>query len=69
MWLIDPKTKELSVSLTMVVTSGVLCVIGAGLEMAGVVNGTSILFEMFMAACGLYFGRRFSGSKGQTLDK
>lgn len=69
MWIIDPKTKEPSISLTMVVVMGVLCIIGAGLEMSGVVKSTSILMELFLTSCGLYFGRKFTGSKGQILEK
>jgi hypothetical protein len=69
MWIIDPKTKEKSVSLTFVVITSVLCCIAAGLEMAGVVKSTSILMELYMSSCGLYFGRKFTGTKGQVIEK
>lgn len=69
MWIKDPKSKEESVSLTLVVIAGILCVIGAGLEMSGIVKSTSILMELYLSSCGLYFGRKFTGSKGQILEK
>jgi len=69
MWIIDPRTKEPSVSLTMVVINGVICLIAAGLEMSKVIESTSILMELYLTACGLYFGRKFTGSQGQTLEK
>lgn len=68
MWIEDPKTKEPSISLTIVVITGILCLIGAGLEMGGVVKSTSMLMELYLTACGLYFGRKFTGAKG-SLEK
>jgi hypothetical protein len=68
MWIIDPKTKEASVSLTILMVSFVVCVVSSGLEMAGVIKSTSMSFEMFGAASGLYFGRRWGSAKGQSID-
>ena len=69
MWVNDPVTGKPSVSLTLLVIAATICVIAEGLEMAGVVKTTSMSYEMFATACGLYFGRRFSSSKGAVLDK
>lgn len=70
-YLIDPKTKEPSVSLTMLTISFVSLLIGCGLEMTGVIKNTSMLGELFYANTALYFSRRFSvGNKsfGTTDD-
>lgn len=66
----DPKQKEPSVSLTMLLVSFIVVLIAAGLEMAGKVKGTSITLELFWGTCGLYFGRRFNiGGKQIGIDK
>lgn len=67
-WVTDPTTKEPSVSLTMVVIAGSFCLVSASLEMFDLVKTTSIAFEMFGAACGLYWGRKFTSAKGSSLD-
>lgn len=69
MWVLDPATGKPSVSLTMLVVCATICVIAEALEMSGLIKTTSMSYEMFATACGLYFGRRFSSSKGTTLDK
>lgn len=56
----DPKQKEPSVSLTMLLISFIIVLIAAGLEMAGKVKGTSVTLELFWGTAGLYFGRRTS---------
>ncbi len=66
-WLVDPKTKKVSVSLTMLVISFAALLIGCGLEMAEVTKSTSVLVEIFYANVALYFGRRFS-FKGQAFS-
>ena len=69
LWLIDPKTKESSVSLSMLVITFVTTLVAAGLHMTGKVTDTSILTEMFYANCALYFGRRFSVGKISTSSE
>lgn len=68
-WVKDPKTGELSVSLTLVVVFALVSLFGMFLEMSGVTNNTSMCFEMFGAACGLYFGRKYTSAKGSILEK
>ena len=68
-WMDDPKTKEPSVSLTMLVVSFTGVLIAAGLHMADIVKDTSIMTEIFYANVALYFGRRFSmGGKTFSSD-
>lgn len=63
-WMDDPKTKEPSVSLSMLVLSFAGVLVAACLHMADVVKDTSVMTEIFYANVALYFGRRFSvGSK------
>lgn len=59
MWIKDPKDKSKSVSLTLLVASFVGLLIASGLEIAGVVETTSGLSELFYSTVALYFGRRF----------
>jgi uncharacterized membrane protein YhhN len=69
MWIKDPKSKEDSVSLTLLMTTFVICMVATALEAASIIHTTSMAFEMFGAASGLYFGRKFTGSKNQVIDK
>lgn len=68
-WIKDPKSKEDSVSLTLLITTFGICMIATGLEAAGVIKTTSMAFEMFGAASGLYFGRKFTSSKNQLIGE
>ena len=67
-WIVDPKTKEGSVSLTMLVISFIGVMVASGLEMSGKVENTSILMETFYASAGLYWGRKFQGKTGNILE-
>jgi len=69
LWVNDPKTGEASVSLTLVILSAGLLTIAMSLEMIGIIRSTSMTFEFFGAACGLYWGRKFTSAKGQVIDK
>lgn len=62
-YLKDPKTKEESVSLTLLVVSAALLIVAGGLEMFGVISNTSIFDMFFYSNAGLYFGRRVKLSK------
>lgn len=68
-WVKDPKTSEPSVSLTLVVVFSLVALFGMFLEMTELVKNTSMSFEMFGAACGLYFGRKYTSAKGGVLEK
>ena len=69
-WINDPKLKEPSISLTLMLISFTLVVTGCILEMLGKVKGISSLPELFYATAGLYFGRRFNiGGKVIGQDK
>lgn len=59
-FVIDPKTKEESVSLTFAVVLTVAALAAAFLEMSGLVKNTSIILELTLGSWTLYFGRRFS---------
>ena len=59
-WILDPKTKEPSVSLTLLVLSSLIFVVTMGLEMFDVIQKTSMTFEFFGSSAALYFGRRIS---------
>lgn len=59
-WIIDPKHKVESVSLTMLVIAFVLIITGGILQIFKIVESTSILMEVFVTCCALYFGRNFS---------
>lgn len=67
-WVKDPKSGDSSVSLTIVVIMTLVCLFGMALEITGVTNNTSMSFEMFGAACGLYWGRKWTSSKGASLE-
>jgi len=60
LWLSDPKTKEPSVSLSMLVLTFVGTLAAASLHMAGKVENVSCMTELFYANVALYFGRRFT---------
>lgn len=67
----DPKDNKPSVTLTMMIASFALCLIGSALEMFGFVKSTSMLMEMFMTTSAIYLGRRTSwlnGSKNVKID-
>lgn len=68
LWIQEPKTKEPSTSLTLVVLSALILIVAIGLEMSGLVKNTSMCFEFFGASCGLHFGNRFISSKGNTIE-
>ena len=57
-----------SVTLTLLIASFAALLIGAGLEMAGIIKSTSILPELFYANAALYAGRKFQGKSGSNLD-
>lgn len=66
MWLIDPKTKEKSVTLTLLFLSFLL-VIGAIIcQIIGKVDSTSVSLELFYACLANYFGRKFDFKRVKT---
>lgn len=75
-WMIDPKTKEASVSLTILIISLILLIIAGGLQVAKVVESVSIFPEMFYSSLALYFGRKmnvsnklFSSEKAEQVEQ
>lgn len=71
-FLRDPRTKEPSVSLTMMVTTFLFCLLGlvntaSHSKLLGDLDETSA-FNLFMATAALYFGRNLTGSNGSKLD-
>lgn len=70
LWISDPKTKEPSVSLSMLVLTFVATLVAAALNMAEIVKDTSCMTELFYANVALYFGRRFTvGGKTASSEK
>lgn len=69
LWLNDPKDKLPSVSLSLLMFSFVALIIASVLHMTGKINETSSLTELFYACGGLYFGRKFQGKSGNSLEK
>lgn len=63
MWIKDPKTSKRSVSLTMLIVTGILCIAGAVTQMMGKIDSTSLLAELFYTSAALYGGRRLKFSK------
>lgn len=69
LWLQDPKTKEKSVSLSLMVVSFVALLVASTFHLSGLVQNTSSLTELFGICTSLYFGRRWSNSKdGNSLE-
>jgi hypothetical protein len=67
LFIVDPKTNERSVSLTLMLCSFIIAVVAASLDMAGVVKSTSVSLELFWGTSALYFGRKWS-ARGQEID-
>lgn len=66
-WIIDPKTKEESISLTlMLVTFLIVSVLGV-LESLEKVKSTGPFVEILLSFIALYFGRRMT-FKGQSYS-
>lgn len=67
-WPIDPKTKEPSVSLAILVVSTLLMVVAVGLSLAGISKATDLVLEFWLGSAGLYWGRKFTSKKGAIMD-
>lgn len=66
--LTDPKTKESSVSLTMMIISFNVVLLGLMGKAAGFLGGVNLeqAIYWYMITCGLYFGRKISSGKDGT---
>jgi len=62
-WVVDPKTKEPSVSLTLMIVSFVLALAAWALILAKKIEAPSIIMELFYSTACLYFGRKISPRK------
>lgn len=67
-WVIDEKTNEPSVSLTLLMTTFLMAAVAAILHLAKVTDNTSVCTELFYATLALYFGRRYQSGKGGVVD-
>lgn len=67
-WVVDPKTNEKSVSLTLLMFSYILLCFVGGLQVAEVIQSLSIFPELFWTTTALYFGRKLS-PKGKLVLK
>lgn len=63
LWPVDPKSKEPSVSLALLLLSTFGMVVAIGIELTGKTTPTGLVTEFFYGCVGLYFGRRVSISK------
>ena len=54
--LIDPRTKQRSISFTMLIITFIALLVSQGLLIFGKVNNTGQLLEIFISTCSLYFG-------------
>ena len=67
LYLIDPKTKSESVSLTLLVITFVAVLVAIGLNIAKLTESTGPVMELFYSVCALYFGRKIN-IKGNTFS-
>jgi hypothetical protein len=67
-FLVDPKTKEQSVSLSLLVVSFTALLVASTVHLAKLTENTSSLTELFMTCAGLYFSRRVSFKSGNTIE-
>lgn len=66
----DPKNKEESVSLTLLLITYSLLIVSGVLQIFKVVDDVSIFDTLFLTCSGLYWGRRIKLSKDtKELDK
>lgn len=68
LWLRDPKSKEPSVSLSLMFISFVALLCASTLHLAKMTENTSSLTELFGITTSLYFGRRFTSKSGSVID-
>lgn len=68
MWVRDPKTKEKSVSLTLLMVSFLAIIVCSVAHVFGKLDSTGPLLELFYATAALYFGRRVNFKRGE-LDE
>jgi hypothetical protein len=64
----DPKQKEPSVSLTMMLIAFIVALVAAGLDMAGKIKSTSVTLELFWGVTALYFGRRVTLASKNVIE-
>jgi len=62
-WVVDPKSREASVSLTNFVLSVLFLLIAGGLYLGGLTKDTSLAVEYFGLSASLYWGRKFTTNK------
>lgn len=67
-FIIDPKDKMPSVSLTLLVVSFVVLLGASTLHLSKLTENTSSLTELFYACAALYFGRKVQGKSGNTME-
>lgn len=67
-WPIDPKTKEPSVSLAILMVATLAVVVAIGLDFAGMAKGTDLVLEFWLGSAGLYWGRKFTSRGGSIME-
>lgn len=68
-FLTDPKSKQPSVSLTLLIISFLALLCASLLHISKITDSTSSLMELFVTTASLYFGRRVNVSKtGSSMD-
>lgn len=66
----DPMTGVGSVSLTLLVISSVMVILGIFTKWSGKLGGIDVsnALDFFYASSALYFGRKFQTKKGNTIE-
>lgn len=59
MWLKDPKTKEESITVTIVVITLLIACIGAIVEFCGIGKAPNAAIDLFWGSLAGYVGRKF----------
>lgn len=69
LWIKDPTNDCHSVSLTILIASVVVNITAIALQGYGKIESASAAENFFMAAAALYFGRKFTSSKGTEITE
>ncbi len=66
-WITDPRTKEESVSVTIVALATLTMIVAIGLELAGKAKATNLVTDFFWGSLANYVGKSFVNGRGQKV--
>lgn len=70
LWIKDPGTGKASVSLSLLILSTILLIIGIALDYSRGIKSSELLSEFFLTSVSLYFGRRVKwGPQGSSVGE